>query len=182
MTETQSVKNIVFTQQFFATAITIVTILISIGLLWLINMGSGFLLMGIYCLLIPLPFILCLFVDFSRDDSQVIWLRPVLILVFSVSFVSFFYSEVDDYRYVKYAEYKKLIQSNPDLGDKAEFAIHPDFKKIEKDTVIRRYEMMHVNEAIGAIRSAQKTIAFKQKEKIIEDQAKHIKVSIGQQL
>lgn len=145
-------------------------------------MGSGFLLMGIYCLLIPLPFILCLFVDWSRDDSQVIWLRPVLILVFSVSFVSFFYSEVDDYRYVKYAEYKKLIQSNPDLGDKAEFAIHPDFKKIEKDTVIRRYEMMHVNEAIGVIRSAQKVIASKQKEIIIKDQAKHIKVSIGQQL
>lgn len=182
MTETQSVKKSIFTQQFFATAITIVTILISIGLLWLINMGSGFFLMGIYCFLIPIPFILCLFVDWSRDDSHVIWLRPVLILVFSVSFVSFFYSEVDDYRYVKYAEYKKIIQSNPDLGDKAKFAIHPDFKKIEEDTVIRRYEMMHVNEAIGVIRSAQKAIASKQKEKIIKDQAKLIKVSIGQQL
>lgn len=68
------------------------------------------------------------------------------------------------------------------MGDKAEFAIHPDFKKIEKDTVIRRYEMMHVNEAMGVIRSAQKAIASKQKEIIIKDQAKHIKVSIGQKL
>lgn len=115
-----------------------------------------------------------------RVDGEFIWVQPILVLIFSVAFVGFFYSETGDHNYLKYPEYKQTISSNPDLKEFNELKVKPDFNKIEKDGVIQRYEMMQIFDAMEVIQVGQRKIESKKEKAENERQAKQIKASFGQ--
>lgn len=180
MSETISLKKKILTQHFFAILVSVISIAVAFYFLWSFTILNGTPLAYLYLFFIPIPVILSVVMNFCREDGEFIWAIPILILVFSVLFVGYFNSETSEDNYVKYDQYKKVIQTNPDLGEMVKYKVEPDFKKIEADSVIKRYEMLNVFDSMEVIQSAQKSIEHKQKQALIEVQAKQIKASFGQ--
>lgn len=114
-----------------------------------------------------------------RDDGGFIWVQPIAVLVFSIGFVWFFFSETSDHNYLQYPEYKQVILSDPDLKEYNEQKVKPDFNKIEADGVIMRYEMVQISDAMDLIRYKQKQDQNEIEKLENERRVKLIKESFG---
>lgn len=172
-------KSIILKENFWAIMISITSIVVASFMLWWVAIPKSTPLALIFIFFIHLPVILSIFLNFMREDGEFIWVQPILILLFSVGFVAFFFSETNNHNYLKYPEYKQVILSNPDLKEYNESKVKLDFDKIEEDGVIVRYEFVQILDALEVIRLKQKKMHDEVKKIEDERRVKLIKANFG---